>query len=108
MIDSAFFWQNTLLLALGTFTIRSFIIFISARIKISERFKEILSFIPSAILPAMIAPMVFFHNGENTFLGGHERLFVIILATVVCYYFKNMLVTIIFGLSLLFLLNYYF
>jgi len=108
MIDAGFFWQNILLLAIGTFTIRSFIIFISARIKINERFKEILSFIPSAILPAMIAPMVFFHRGESLLFAGQERFFVLTLAIIICYFFKNMLATIIFGLSLLYIINYSF
>jgi branched-subunit amino acid transport protein len=67
--------------------------------------KEVLSFIPAAILPAMIAPMVFFHQGEVVFLAGKERLAVLILATLVCYYTKNMLITIGFGLALLYLLT---
>jgi branched-subunit amino acid transport protein len=105
MIPNLYFWQISLMLAVGTFTIRGLIIFMSARIKISTRVKEILTFIPAAILPAMVSPMVFFHQGEVMWLANKERMIVLIFASIVCYFTKNMLITIGFGLSLLYVLT---
>ena len=108
MINETVFWNNILLLGIGTFGIRSFFIFFSHRIKISARQKEILSFIPAAVLPALMTPMVFYHQGDVSWLADKERLVIFLLALVVAYKFKNMLVTIAFGLTLLFLLTNFF
>ena len=104
MIENSYFWNITYLLALGTFAIRLSIIAISSRIKISDRLKEIFSFIPAAVLPAMVAPMVYYHEGSVDWLQGKERLLIIILATFVSYLTKSMFATISFGLLFLYLL----
>ncbi|MGZ5278497.1 MAG: AzlD domain-containing protein, partial [Pseudobdellovibrionaceae bacterium] len=75
MIEASYFWMNVAFLALGTIGIRVSLIAASAKIKISDRTKEIFSYIPAAILPAFIAPAVFFHEGHVTWLAGKERLF---------------------------------
>ncbi len=107
MIGSSYFWFNIFFLSIGTFCIRGFFIFLSSRIKISTKAKEVLSFIPAAILPAMVAPMVFYHQGQVSLLFGKERLLVLILSCVFCYLFKSMLATIIFGLALLYFVSNY-
>jgi branched-subunit amino acid transport protein len=104
-IESLYFWQIVAGLSVGTFFIRSFLIFLSSHIRINNRSKEILTFIPAAILPALIAPLVFFHKGQVEALHGKERLFVLILATGVSYFAKNMLITIGFGLTLLYFIT---
>lgn len=103
MIESVYFWTATVCLGIGTYIIRGLFIFLSSKIKISERIKEILSFIPAAILPAMIAPMVFYHQGQVEALMHKERLVILILAVVFCYFVRNMLLTLGFGLGLLFI-----
>lgn len=105
MIQPFYFWQNIILLAIGTILIRFSFIAFSSKIKISDRTREIFSFIPSAILPAMIAPAVFFHQGSNQMLFEKERFFVLVLATIVCYLTKSTLLTILFGLSALYFLS---
>ncbi len=101
-IETFYFWKIIAALSIGTFAIRSSIIFLSAKIKISDRAKEIFSFIPAAILPALITPLVFFHQGTVDLFLGKERMIVLMLATVVCYFTKSMLVTICFGLITLY------
>jgi branched-subunit amino acid transport protein len=105
MIPNEYLWSNILLLGIGTFFIRFSIIAISARVKISERIKELFSFIPAAILPAFVAPMVFFHQGTVDWLLGKERLFILCLAAVLCYFTRSTLLTIAFGLAALFLMS---
>lgn len=105
MIPSTYFWTCTAIISLGTFVIRGLIIFLSSRLKITTRFKEILSFIPAAILPAIVSPMVFYHQGQVEWLANKERLVILILATVFCFIVRNMLLTLGFGLGLLFLLS---
>jgi branched-subunit amino acid transport protein len=105
MIDSEYFWNNIFFLALGTIAIRGSIIALSARVKISDRVKELFSFIPAAILPAFIAPAVYFHNGHVDWVFGKERLLILILATAVCYFTRSTLVTITFGLGALYFIS---
>lgn len=106
MIDKDYFWIIITVLAIGTITIRSGFIFLSAKVKISDRVREIFTFIPAAILPAMLAPMVFFHQGSSDLLMHKERLFVTIAAIFVSYYSKSMIGTVTFGLAALFLVKF--
>lgn len=101
-IESDYFWLCTFFLMIGTIAIRLSIIMISGKVKISERVKQLFSFIPAAILPAFVAPAAFFHNGQVVTFMGKERLLVLILATVVSYYTRSTLLTIVFGLAALF------
>lgn len=92
-------------LSIGTFIIRSTFIYLSSRIKISERLREIFSLIPAAIFPALIVPMTFFHKGVNEGLLYKERFIVLIIASLICYRFRSVLVTISSGLIILYFLS---
>jgi branched-subunit amino acid transport protein len=105
MIEPSYFWTNIFLLALGTLAIRGTFIAMSSRVKISDRWRQIFSFIPVAILPAFVAPAVFFHQGHQALLFGKERFFVLVASTAVCFFSKSTLATIAFGLVALYLLN---
>lgn len=104
-MSQTYFWMNVVLLAIGTLMIRSSIILASARIKISPRIKELFSFIPTAILPALAAPMVFYHEGAVDWLQGKERLVILFLATGVAVFTKKMIFTLVFGLLALYFLT---
>ncbi len=105
MIESSYFWTNIFLLAAGTLAIRGIFIGMSSRIQISDRWREIFSFIPAAILPAFVAPAVFFHEGHQAWIFGKERFLVLVLATAVSFYSKSTLLTILFGLTTLYFIN---
>ncbi len=104
-IDSHYFWQNVFFLAIGTIAIRGSVIAISERVKISERVRELFSYIPAAILPAFIAPSLFFHQGHVAWVYGKERFLILILASVVCILTRSTLATIAFGLGALYLVS---
>ena len=76
MIDSGYFWFSIFCLTVGTLIIRGTLIFLSSRFTISERVKDLFSFIPAALLPAFILPAAFFHQGKVEALFGKERLLV--------------------------------
>lgn len=105
MIPNEYFWNNILLLALGTIAIRGSMIAISGKVKVSDRLKELFSFIPAAILPAFIVPMAFYHHGHVEVVFGKERLVILIFATVLCYFLRSTLLTIACGLIVLSLLG---
>ena len=103
MIPQGYYWVNVVLLAVGTLVIRGSIITLSAKVKISDRLKELFTFIPAAILPAFVAPAVFFHKGTVEWMMGKERAIVLVLATILCAVTRSTLATIAFGLVALFL-----
>lgn len=107
MIPLSYYWLNVALLAVGTIAIRGSIIALSARAKISDRLKELFTFIPAAILPAFIAPAVFFHQGQVEWIMGKERVAVLILASVLCWITRSTLATVGFGLTALFLFTHF-
>jgi len=108
MIDPAYFWVNIVFLSSGTLAIRGSFIFMSGQFRISPRLRSIFAYIPAAILPALIAPMVFYHQGVVEALWGKERFIVLILSSVVCYLTKSMLATVGFGLSALYVASFVF
>ena len=98
MIPQGYYWVNVVLLAVGTLVIRGSIITLSAKVKISDRLKELFTFIP-----AFVAPAVFFHKGSVEWMMGKERAAVLVLATILCAVTRSTLATIAFGLVALFL-----
>lgn len=108
LIKPEYFWLNVFFLTVGTIAIRGSIIAISEKVVISDRLKELFSFIPAAILPAFVAPAVFFHQGHVAWAFGKERLVILILATVLCFFLRSTLATISFGLVALYLVTQVF
>lgn len=103
MIPLGYYWLTVILLAIGTIAIRGSIIALSARAKISDRLKELFTYIPAAILPAFIAPAVFFHQGEVSWMIGKKRVVVLILAAILCWITRSTFATVGFGLLALYL-----
>lgn len=100
-----YFWSCILLLSLGTFAIRMSLIGLSSRITISNRTKQVFSYIPAAILPAFIAPAAFFHQGSLEWAYGKERLLVLLISTAICFLTQSTLATVGLGLFLLYSLT---
>lgn len=108
MIESSYFWSVVFFTSLGTILIRYSIIGMSSKIQISDRVKELFSYIPAAILPAFIAPAVFFHQGQVSWAFGKERVLVLIISTGVCLLLRSTFATISSGLIILYLLTQVF
>ncbi len=105
MIESSYFWLVLLCMIVGTFSIRGSLIAASSRVKISDRAREIFSYIPAAILPAFIAPFAFFHQGQTEWLLGKERFLVLVVSTAFCMWTHSTVATIGVGLSVLYVIT---
>lgn len=104
-MNAGYFWLCIGLLAAGTILIRGSVIAFSHRLQITPRMRELFTFIPAAIYPALIIPQVFFHQGHVAWLGNKERLVILILATAVSYLVRNILATLVFGLTALYFIS---
>lgn len=105
MIDSTYFITNVILLMLGTIAIRGSFIAISGKMKISHKVKDLFTYIPAAILPALILPGTFYHQGAVEWLNGKERFVVMLVCLVVCSFIRHTLFCICLGLGLLYLVS---
>jgi branched-subunit amino acid transport protein len=65
---------------------------------LSERVKEVLAYVPSAVFPAIIFPTIFI-NDYGTFVQIHDpKIFAALIAVIVGYFSKSIILTILSGL----------
>lgn len=105
MINNNYFLMNVFALTIGTIMIRGAFIFLSGKMKISPKLKELFSYIPAAILPTLIIPATFFHQGKVDIFGGKERFLILLASMVAAYFIRNTLFIISFGLALLYVVT---
>ena len=65
----------------------------------NDRIREILSFVPSAIFPAIIFPAIFLDNSGDFQLENNPKILASIIAVLVGMLSKNIIATIIAGLA---------
>ncbi len=65
----------------------------------NDRIREVLSYVPSAIFPAIIFPAIFLDNSGTILLEDNPKILAAIIATVVGIFTRNILATIFSGLA---------
>ena len=65
---------------------------------LSEKAKKILSFVPSAIFPAIIFPLIFLDNTGNLDFENNPKIVAAIVAVIIGYFSKNVIATIFSGI----------
>jgi branched-subunit amino acid transport protein len=96
--------MNELLLLLGmflvTFGVRYPVLAIVSRIQLPEIINQGLKYIPPAVLMAIITPAIFNPEGKGFVLSlSNAPLFAGLIATLVAWRTKNVLLTIIIGMA---------
>lgn len=89
-------------------SIRASFFLFGSYINFPERIKSLFSYIPVAILPAILVPLVFYSKGSIEPLNGNERIIAFLISTGFCLYFKNTVVAIVTGMGALFILKFLF
>ena len=79
------------------FTRYSMIAFINPDI-LSKNTKKILTYVPSAVFPAIIFPAVFINSKGYLVSIDNPQIWAFLIALIIGYFFKNILLTIISGL----------
>ncbi len=97
-------WLAIVLSGVLTFLIRFFFIQISHN-TLSEKTKELLSFIPPTVLSALVFGSIF-KNGLSSVTPANPYLWASIAAGIVAIKFKNVLLTIITGMTFIWIWNY--
>jgi len=81
-----------------TFLTRFLMINLIKKNSLSARTKVVLSYVPSAVFPAIIFPAIFLDLNGQFLLEDNSKIIGAIVAIVVGYFSKNTLATIILGL----------
>ena len=96
-------WSLIIYCGLVTFLSRYLMIAILKKEMFTDRIREVLSFVPSAVFPAIIFPAIFINDYGSYIEMNDPKIFGAIVAILVGYFSKNVIATIFSGL-----LSYWF
>ena len=82
-----------------TFLTRFSMIALLKKEMFNDRIREVLSYVPSAIFPAIIFPAIFLDNSGAILLEDNPKILAAIIATGVGIFTRNILATIFSGLA---------
>ena len=103
-------WSLIIYCGIITFITRFSMIALLKKDTFNKKTKIILSYVPSAIFPAIIFPLVFLDNSGTLDLQNNPKIVAAIISTIIGILSKNILATIFSGLFsywiLIFLLGY--
>lgn len=102
--------MNEFLLIFGmflvTFGVRYPVLALVGKLKLPEVVLRALRFVPPAVLSAIIVPAVFYSDGEQLMWGlDNPRLIAAVIAILVAWRLKNLLLTIVVGMVALWVLQ---
>lgn len=98
-------WLTLLVAGLITFGIRLSFIVVLGQMNVPDSVRRALRFVPPAVLAATIFPEMFRPNGHLDFSLSNTRLLAGLLAALVAWRTKNILLTIAAGMGALWLLQ---
>ena len=91
-------WISIIIAGILTYFTRMTMVALVRRDMLGDKLKDVLSYVPSAVFPAIIFPAVFF-NDNGTFVEiSDPKIFASIIAIVVGYFSRNVIATISSGL----------
>ena len=105
MVDMSTYWPIALAMGVGTFLLRFSFILIMDRLTLPEAFTRMLRFIPASVLPALVAPAVLLHGGDPTGFAAWERPLAGLVAVLVAWHTRSVILTIAGGMGALWLLK---
>ena len=91
-------WSLIIYCGLITFLSRYLMIAILKKEMFTDRVREVLSFVPSAIFPAIIFPAIFLDMTGDFLIENNPKIFAATIAIVVGLVSKNVIATIFSGL----------
>lgn len=104
-MSNAQLWLAILGMGVLTYGIRLSLILLADRVQLSGNIRQALRFVPPAVLSAIIAPEMLMPNGMLDVSLGNGRLLAGLVAILVAWKTKNVLLTIIVGMLVLWLLQ---
>jgi branched-subunit amino acid transport protein len=98
-------WLVMLIGGLLTFGMRLSFIYLFGKFEVPETLKRALHYVPPAVLTAIVVPELLLQNGQLYLSLGNDRLLAGVAAVLAAWLTRNMLVTILVGMTALLLLQ---
>ena len=92
-------WSLIIYCGIITFLTRFSMIALLKKDRCNKKTKIVLSYVPSAIFPAIIFPLVFLDNDGSLELENNPKILAAIIAVIVGYFSKNIILTIFSGIT---------
>ena len=92
-------WDLIIYCGLITYLTRFSMIALIKKEMFNDRIREILSYVPSAIFPAIIFPAIFLDNSGLLIFENNPKIIAAIIATVVGVFSRSIIATIFSGLA---------
>ncbi len=98
-------WLLFLVIGMGTFILRYLFIYLFGKIEMPNWLRRVLRFVPAAALAALVFPALTHPTGHLDFSLNNFRLLAGLSGAIVAWKTRNVLLTILVGLMLLWILN---
>ena len=92
-------WVTLIIAGINTFLLRFSMIALIKENSLSEKTKIVLSYVPSAVFPAIIFPAIFLDNSGLLDLENNTKILASIIAIIAGFMSKNIIATIFAGLA---------
>jgi branched-subunit amino acid transport protein len=92
-------WALILFCGIITYLTRFTMIALVKKEMFSDRIREVLSFVPSAIFPAIIFPAIFINDLGSFHLENNPKIIAAIIATAIGIFTRSIIATIFSGLA---------
>ena len=92
-------WALIIYCGLITYLTRFSMIALIKKEMFNKRIRDVLSYVPSAIFPAIIFPAIFLDDAGSFQIENNPKIIAAIIATIIGIFTKSIIATIFFGLS---------
>lgn len=99
------FWLTIIAIGLATYAIRLSFIYLFGHMDVPDILRRALFYVPPAVLSAIVFPELLFTGGVLNFSLGNARLLAGLLAALVAWRTKNVLLTLLSGMVALYVLQ---
>ena len=88
-------WSLIIYCGIITFLTRFSMVVLPKKDTFGKKTKIVLSYVPSAIFPAIIFPLIFLDNAGNVDLESNPKILAAIVAVIIGYFSRNIIITIL-------------
>ena len=92
-------WTLIIYCGLVTYLTRFSMIALIKKEMFNDRIREVLSYVPSAIFPAIIFPAIFLDNSGSLIFENNPKIIAAIIATIIGIFSRSIIATIFSGLA---------
>jgi branched-subunit amino acid transport protein len=104
-VSTTTFWLAILGAGAVTFTLRLSFIALLGRIEVPPFLERALRYVPAAVLTAVVIPLLFYQDGALEVSLGNERLVAGLLAALIAWRTRNVLLVLAGGMAVLWALQ---